>query len=108
MVSRRRKWTLLFALAMLPISSFAGSCTLWSDYSDGLTCGKDEDCFRAQGEVCDQMIKECVAGPQARLPAPHVAAPVTSTMAATVLSVPVDEQVEITDDVSLQAQQVQP
>ncbi len=108
MVSRRRKWTLVVVLALLPIAGFAGGCTLWSDYSDGLTCAKDEDCFRAQGEVCDLMIKECVAGPQARLPAPHVAAPVTSTMATMTPSGPVDEPVEITDDVSLQAQQVQP
>lgn len=108
MVSRPRKWTLLLALAMVPIASFAGSCTLWSDYSDGLTCGKDEDCFRAQGEVCDLVIKECVAGPQPRLPAPQLAAPATSTMAGPAQSVLVDESGEITDDGSLQAQQVQP
>jgi hypothetical protein len=105
MVNRRGQWTLLFALAMLPIASFAGGCTLWSDYSDGLTCSKDEDCFRAQGEVCDLVIKECVAGLQPRLPAPQLAVPATS---GTALSMPLDESGEIADDGSLQAQQVQP
>jgi hypothetical protein len=102
MVSRRGKWTLLAALATLPMVGFASGCTLWSDYSEGLTCSKDEDCFRAQGEVCDLMIKECVAGPQARLATPPVVTPETASTASVL------ESGELTDDVSVQAQQVQP
>ena len=101
MVSRPGKWTLVAALAMLPMIGFASGCTLWSDYSEGLTCGKDEDCFRAQGEVCDLMIKECVAGPLPRLATPQVVTPETAATASVI------ESVEL-DNGSVQAQKVQP
>ena len=99
MVSRRVGWTMLLALAIFPIGGVVSSCTLWSDYSDGLTCGKDEDCFRAQGEVCDLAIKQCIAGPQPRLPAPTGSTPIDE---------PVQESAEVTSNATLPAMQVQP
>lgn len=47
------------ALALL----FAAGCSwLHDDYPDR-TCEVNTDCFRAQGEVCDQDAGVCVAGP---------------------------------------------
>lgn len=61
---------MIVMFVMFLMVSFAGGCTLWSDYADGVTCSKDEDCFRAQGELCDVTINECVAGPRPKLPTP--------------------------------------
>ncbi len=98
MVSRRGSWPLWLAFALFSIA--AGSCTLWSDYSDGLTCGKDEDCFRAQGEVCDLAIKECVVKPQPKLLAPVAATPAQASNAE-----PVETSVQALGGVPLPALQ---
>ena len=103
MVSRGGKSPLLLVLAIFCASAMVGSCTLWSDYSDGLTCGKDEDCFRAQGEVCDLAIKQCVAGPSPRVPAPGA-----ESGSATQVEAFIEASAATTSDATLSASQVQP
>lgn len=56
---QRVRWPLLIGLL---VACVAGSCSLWSDYSDGNTCAKNEDCFRAQGETCNLSTKKCEKG----------------------------------------------
>lgn len=109
MVSRRvpRPIRLAFVMsAMFALASLAGSCTLWSDYSDGATCSKDEECFRAQGEVCDLAIKECVAGPLPKLPTvvptPELVTPMSATSASVI------EPNDDAQDAMQQVTQVQP
>jgi hypothetical protein len=46
----------LFALALT-----LSGCTLFDDGPPKNTCTTDTDCFRAQGEHCDQQKHECVA-----------------------------------------------
>jgi hypothetical protein len=47
------RWTLLVALAV------AGACTLFDEDLPSDACTTDTDCFRAQGEVCNQQTKTC-------------------------------------------------
>ena len=47
------RWLLLIALAA------AGACTLFDEEPPGDSCTTDTDCFRAQGEVCNQQTKRC-------------------------------------------------
>jgi hypothetical protein len=54
-------------LALLFIAT--SGCTLFESTPDR-TCKVSSDCFQAQGEVCDQDKKVCVAGPDARPIAP--------------------------------------
>jgi hypothetical protein len=35
-------------------------CTLFQSDIPDTSCTSDDDCFRAQGEVCDMATKECV------------------------------------------------
>ena len=41
------------------------SCTLFQDEIPDRTCRMDSDCFRAQGEVCDEGTMTCVMAPDA-------------------------------------------
>ena len=41
------------------------SCTLFEDEIPDRSCTRDDQCFRAQGEVCDQETKMCVVRPDA-------------------------------------------
>ena len=44
------RWLLLFALS---------ACTLFDDDPPKNTCKSDSDCFRAQGEACNQQKHVC-------------------------------------------------
>jgi hypothetical protein len=50
----------LFILAIL-----LGACALFSDGPPENVCEDDEDCFRAQGEVCNGETHRCEPGPDA-------------------------------------------
>lgn len=47
------KWLVALALAA------ASACTLFDDDPPGNECKFDSDCFRAQGEVCNQAKHVC-------------------------------------------------
>ncbi len=49
------RWLVLLAFA----AAGAGACTLFDEDPPGRECLADSDCFRAQGEVCDQATHEC-------------------------------------------------
>ena len=51
---------LLAATALL--GSVLGSCALLSEGPPENVCRTDEECFRAQGEVCDLEASRCVPG----------------------------------------------
>jgi hypothetical protein len=50
--------------ALVALLLLGGCSWLHDDYPDR-TCRVNTDCFRAQGEVCDQEARVCVAGPDA-------------------------------------------
>jgi hypothetical protein len=49
------RWLLVLTLA----AAGAGACTLFDDDPPSDSCMSDLDCFRAQGEVCNQQTKTC-------------------------------------------------
>lgn len=49
------RWLLVLALAAAGI----GACTLFDEDPPGDSCTTDTECFRAQGEVCNQQTKRC-------------------------------------------------
>ena len=51
------------ALAALLVSGLGG-CTLFDDHPDR-SCRGPQDCFRAQGEVCNTVTKQCEVPPDA-------------------------------------------
>jgi hypothetical protein len=46
------------------------SCTLFDEDPPDGSCEVDTDCFRAQGEVCNQMTHECEVRADAGVDAP--------------------------------------
>jgi hypothetical protein len=48
------KWLLILALAVT-----GAACTLFDEDLPDNSCKLDADCFRAQGEVCNQSTKQC-------------------------------------------------
>jgi hypothetical protein len=53
------RWlVLIFALA-----TAAGACTLFDEDPPDDSCMSDNDCFRAQGEICNQQTKQCQLRP---------------------------------------------
>jgi hypothetical protein len=56
------RWLLVLALAGL---AGAGACTLFDADPPDDSCMADTDCFRAQGEVCNQTTHTCVKKPMA-------------------------------------------
>ena len=53
--------TRLLALTTL-LLGLVGACALLSEGPPENVCRTDEDCFRAQGEVCDLEARRCVPG----------------------------------------------
>jgi len=51
------RWLLVLALGAA--AAGAGACTLFDEDPPDDTCSSDSDCFRAQGEVCNQQTKRC-------------------------------------------------
>ena len=47
------RWLAVLALAA------AGACTLFDEDPPASTCSTDQDCFRAQGEHCNQTKHVC-------------------------------------------------
>jgi hypothetical protein len=47
------------AALLLAAGAVIGACTLFDDDPPDDSCRSDTDCFRAQGEVCNQMTKRC-------------------------------------------------
>jgi hypothetical protein len=57
------------ALAVLAIAALAiASCTLFQDDIPDRSCRADDECFRAQGEICDEPSQTCIPGPDAAPP----------------------------------------
>jgi hypothetical protein len=61
------RWLLAVSLGL---SLCVGACTLFDEDPPDDTCESDTDCFRAQGEVCNQMTHECEVKPDAGVDAP--------------------------------------
>jgi hypothetical protein len=53
------------ALALALVVGLAGACALITRDPPDNVCRGDEDCFRAQGEVCNTDTKRCEPGPDA-------------------------------------------
>lgn len=47
------------ALALAVAVTAASACTLFDDDPPDDSCTTDTDCFRAQGEACNQMTHRC-------------------------------------------------
>ena len=45
-----------------------GACALLAEKPPANTCKRDEDCFRAQGEVCNLDTHRCEPGPDGGVP----------------------------------------
>lgn len=60
---------LAFAAAVLVAAAIAG-CALFNEGPPDNTCRSDQDCFRAQGEVCNMETLRCEPGPDASVPPP--------------------------------------
>ena len=56
------RWLLVIALAM---AATGGACTLFDEDPPDNSCMADTDCFRAQGEVCNQNTHQCEVKPMA-------------------------------------------
>ena len=50
------RWLALLVVAVL---ATGGACTLFDDDPPDDSCMADTDCFRAQGEVCNQETHRC-------------------------------------------------
>lgn len=61
------RWLVVLALAS---GVTAGACTLFDDDPPDDSCQVDADCFRAQGEVCNQKTHKCVLRNDAGVDAP--------------------------------------
>ena len=72
-------WLVALALAA-GAGAGASGCALFESRVDK-SCKTSNDCFRAQGEVCDPNEHVCVAGPDAQVATP-VAPDETATPAA--------------------------
>jgi hypothetical protein len=57
------------AAVLLVLFALIASCSLFENLPDR-SCKVDDDCFKAQGERCDQQSHTCVAGPDAHLASP--------------------------------------
>jgi len=56
------KWWLC-ALALLLAFAAASACTLFDPAPPDDSCMSDDDCFKAQGEACNQMTHKCEVRP---------------------------------------------
>jgi hypothetical protein len=54
------RWLLVIALV---VATAGGACTLFDEDPPDDSCATDTDCFRAQGEICNQMTKRCEMKP---------------------------------------------
>ena len=59
----------LLVAALLAAATF-GACTLFDDDPPANTCKSDQDCFRAQGEACNQTKHVCELKADAGVDAP--------------------------------------
>lgn len=57
-------------VAALLAACALGACTLFDDDPPGDTCTSDQECFRAQGERCNQQTHVCELTPDAGVDAP--------------------------------------
>jgi hypothetical protein len=60
------RWLLILVF----IGSAAGACTLFDDDPPDDSCSTNTDCFRAQGEVCNQQTHRCEVRGDAGVDAP--------------------------------------
>jgi hypothetical protein len=56
-------------LAIAAVLVAMGACALFTEDPPENVCASDEQCFRAQGEVCNLETKRCEPGPDAGVPA---------------------------------------
>ena len=61
------RWLVVISLA---VAAVTGACTLFDEDPPDDSCATDTDCFRAQGEVCNQMTHQCEVKPDAGVDAP--------------------------------------
>jgi hypothetical protein len=55
----------LLLAALLLLSATTGGCTLFDEDPPPGSCSTDQDCFRAQGESCNQTKHVCEVQPDA-------------------------------------------
>ena len=60
------KWLIAIAACV----ALAASCTLFDEEPPDDSCASDTDCFRAQGETCNQQTKRCEVRGDAGVDAP--------------------------------------
>jgi hypothetical protein len=53
------RWLVL----IIALATAAGACTLFDEDPPDDSCVSDNDCFRAQGEICNQQTKQCQLRP---------------------------------------------
>jgi hypothetical protein len=69
-----RRTALWGAVAVAAAAGLAG-CALFGDAYPDRSCKRDSDCFRAQGEVCDETSSTCIVAVfDAAVPVPDAAA----------------------------------